>query len=714
MSAAFQIFTQPSQQALDTAANVLSGATLTFTLTGTSTPTNAYSNSTLVTPVANPLAANSAGVWIPIFLDPAIVYRIVLKTAAGAVLQTWDPANEQVLTAASLSTLLTQTLIGQKLYPQTAGEIAALPTAVVPTNTVYPPGEGLRQGANTVPGTTDMSTALQAAIDGADDVQAQVFLRDDIALAKPLLIRTTSQQNVAIVGNGRVSTILRPTAADIKVAPVSINALIINQNNNGHLHLSGVRCLDAAAYTGKFLYCLEGGGSDASGQALFSAVVDDCWFGFSSNNSGIFHGGFSNLMVARCVFESTKSGCFLIEGAGNSDHQYIGNVMNACYDSFLYGAADTVTKATITVDTLHAYQHLRGPLIEIKNVTGLRINNVILEPDAANVGTTGIAKLTDSNFSLTNINCLSRAGVPRAATCLEFVNAATGKIANVRTDATTGVKFSGTGALDLTFDNCDFSGCDNAVDWNSGTLSGKVTFRNCRFNDSQHYGLLVTAGTMSFDLTLINCEVVNAGLSGTATDRNFDLSTSGKVRLIRCKIGQDNGSAAATHYIRAQGSGTFEVIDPIPVGTPPTAFVTGSQTIKFDGVNSDMAGMIAFTPSLGGNTTYSVQVGYWMIARRVLYFWGQLTVTAIGTGSPNTISGLPYASSATSNLNGGGVIFEISGSNVNLTAAPTLLIGSNATSATIKGFTAAAAADGSVSVMANGTNVRFQGSYPLP
>jgi hypothetical protein len=90
----YQIFTQPSQQALDTAANVLSGATLTFSLTGTSTPTDAFSDPTLTTPVANPLSANAAGVWIPIFLDPTVTYRIVLKTAAGAVLQTWDPANE--------------------------------------------------------------------------------------------------------------------------------------------------------------------------------------------------------------------------------------------------------------------------------------------------------------------------------------------------------------------------------------------------------------------------------------------------------------------------------------------------------------------------------------------------------------------------------------------------------------------------------------------
>lgn len=125
---AFQIFTQPSQQALDTAANVLSGATLTFSLTGTSTPTNAYSNSTLATPVSNPLSANAAGVFIPVFLDPLVVYRVVLKTQAGAVLQTWDPANENLIS------YFTQAVIGGLLYPRTAAELAA---GVTPVNYAY-------------------------------------------------------------------------------------------------------------------------------------------------------------------------------------------------------------------------------------------------------------------------------------------------------------------------------------------------------------------------------------------------------------------------------------------------------------------------------------------------------------------------------------------------------------------------------------------------
>jgi hypothetical protein len=155
----FQIFTQPSQQALDTTASVLSGATLTFTLTGTSTPTDAYSDSALTIPVSNPLSADSAGVWIPIFLDPEVVYRVVLKTQAGAVLKTWDPANEDTLSG------ITQEFIGVRLFPRTAKEVSA---SVTPSSYIYDTTDYtnvMRYVTNTVDGVNSQAAAVQKAFD---------------------------------------------------------------------------------------------------------------------------------------------------------------------------------------------------------------------------------------------------------------------------------------------------------------------------------------------------------------------------------------------------------------------------------------------------------------------------------------------------------------------------------------------------------------------
>lgn len=566
---------------------------------------------------------------------------------------------------------------------------------------------------NTAPGTTDMAPSIQASIDAATASAAQVQVENLNRLSKPLIIRTTTVQGIGIVGDSRVSTTLQPAAANIATAPESVNALIINKNNNPHLHLRGLEYFDNVAYTGVLLYCTENGGADGLAQALFSGVFDDLWLSPSSNNSGCFRGGFSNLRVSKCTFESIKTGCFIIEGAGNSDQQYVGNVMNACFDSFIYGAIDTTTKAMISVNGLHAYQHMRGPLIQINNGVEMSFHNIIVEANSSNFGSIGLFYFQDcidvecSHFTATTAN-----GEPKCATGITIVNGFTGKFSNGKITATTGVQFSGTGALDVTFDNVDFSGCDTAVNWLSGTLSGKVILRGCRLNDNQHYGLLVSAGTMSFDLTLIDCEIVNAGLSGTTTDRNMDINTSGAVRLIRCKIGQNNVGAAAAVYIRAVGSGTFDIIDPIIVGTPPTSLTTGSQTVSWDGVDSSMPGMPQFVPSLGGTATYTVQQGHWSLKNKTVSFRGRITVNAIGSGSANTISGLPWTSHGT--YAGGGVVEQMSGSNVSVTAAPTLLIAAGGTSAVLKGFTAAAVADATVNCMTSATDIIFFGQYPVP
>lgn len=61
---------------------------------------------------------------------------------------------------AIIGATLSQSVVGQFLYPQSAAELAA---AITPTNYQYEPGNVLRYGTNTVPGTTDMSTAFQRA-----------------------------------------------------------------------------------------------------------------------------------------------------------------------------------------------------------------------------------------------------------------------------------------------------------------------------------------------------------------------------------------------------------------------------------------------------------------------------------------------------------------------------------------------------------------------
>ena len=65
-----------------------------------------------------------------------------------------------------------------------------------------------------------------------------------------------------------------------------------------------------------------------------------------------------------------------------------------------------------------------------------------------------------------------------------------------------------------------------------------------------------------------------------------------------------------------------------------------------------------WTPNVGGNATYTVQVGRYVKVGSQVTAWGQMTINVLGTGSNADISGLPFTSANISdNLGGGGISF---------------------------------------------------------
>jgi hypothetical protein len=146
---AFQLFTLPKQTNLDASANVLAGAKAAFFLTNSSTPHDTYTTSALSIAHQNPVVADANGVFAPIYLDPEIVYKLTLTTAADALLYTVDPCNDQ---------LLSQAVVGNFLYPQTQKEIAV---SVEPDLTAYPEGD-LRRYDVTASGTDETTEIVDA------------------------------------------------------------------------------------------------------------------------------------------------------------------------------------------------------------------------------------------------------------------------------------------------------------------------------------------------------------------------------------------------------------------------------------------------------------------------------------------------------------------------------------------------------------------------
>jgi hypothetical protein len=122
------------------------GARLYFYTSGTSAAVNVYTDSALTTAHSVPVTADSGGVFAPIYVNPTVSYRVVLKNSAGSTVWDVDP-----FPANSFET-----------YPQTTAETAA---SVTPTDYDYPAGDVRRYGWVSGGSAATNATALQQALD---------------------------------------------------------------------------------------------------------------------------------------------------------------------------------------------------------------------------------------------------------------------------------------------------------------------------------------------------------------------------------------------------------------------------------------------------------------------------------------------------------------------------------------------------------------------
>jgi hypothetical protein len=395
-----------------------------------------YADTALTIPVAQPVKTQGG-----LFVRSGSPTRIYVAVTDYSIVIT-DKNGELVYSATNVAEAF-QLDWQDIVYPQTASETAAatIPGNVVPANLFMSYGWATRFKTNTNPSATDMVTAIQTAMDAADRTYPEVFLTSELAISKPLIIRAASQQNLSLIGTGRVSTILNPLSANISVAPDNVNAMIINKSNAGALHMRHVRFLDNAGYVGKALYCVEGGADPLDqAQALFSATFDDIWWGFSTNNSGFCQGGFSNLLVFGCVTESSKNATWWLKGVGNGDQSYTDNICNNGYDHFLYQDPDDNLAAIIKVCGLKLYQWQRDTAINLCKAVEVQLTQIDVEVDPANVGSTGVARLKNvlelqaSQLMTVKTNTNTRAAIGL------YLNGVRGKISDSVFEASTGIE----------------------------------------------------------------------------------------------------------------------------------------------------------------------------------------------------------------------------------------------------------------------------------
>lgn len=92
----------------------------------------------------------------------------------------------------------------------------------------------------------------------------------------------------------------------------------------------------------------------------------------------------------------------------------------------------------------------------------------------------------------------------------------------------------------------------------------------------------------------------------------------------------------------------------------------------------------AWTPSVGGNATYTLQDGRYVKIGKLVNVSGKLIINVLGTGSQSTISGLPFTQESTSNgLTGTGSPSYWDGFNVNAIAVNTNCVNNTTTFYTV-------------------------------
>jgi hypothetical protein len=131
-----------------------------------------------------------------------------------------------------------------------------------------------------------------------------------------------------------------------------------------------------------------------------------------------------------------------------------------------------------------------------------------------------------------------------------------------------------------------------------------------------------------------------------------------------------------------------------------SATANGSGTTTSEVLDDYEAG--TWTPSVGGDATYTTQLGQYTKIGRQVTAKLDLTINTIGTGSANAISGLPFANNATLTAD-----FTVSYF-TSLAVSPVFLggfVGGSATSLNLNGLTAAGASVSTLNALGNGARI---------
>lgn len=251
----------PIQKFFDNNGNPLNGGLLFTYVAGTTTKIATYTDSTGGTPNTNPVVLNfrgEANVW----LDPTLTYKFTLAPVGDT-----DPPSKPIWTVDNIASgvtlaTLTQQILGQILYRRTANEIAA---GVTPVQFFYPPGNVLRYGVNTSPGTTNMTTAFNNAWLAYKDI----YFPEGIYLVDTLTLPSTYYQR-SLVGDGPGLSVLKQSSANGDVIAGTSSG-----NAEHSLKLQDFSIVGTLGGTGNGIFLPANGGNPMSNMIVRRVTINN-------------------------------------------------------------------------------------------------------------------------------------------------------------------------------------------------------------------------------------------------------------------------------------------------------------------------------------------------------------------------------------------------------------------------------------------------------
>ena len=196
--------------------------------------------------------------------------------------------SDATLTSDIVNSFLTAAGVGAVLYPRTAAEISA---GVTPTNYQYEPGNVLRYGTNTTPGTTDITSAVSSAF-SVSATHTTILPQETMLITSELTVPAYGK----VIGGGRNSCLKKGFNGDLLSLGKhsSVSSFRIDGNK--------------ASYTGRGIVVSEGGGGATTAnqgqQFLFNIIIDEC-SGYPLEYTGASFGWQS--VALRCQFSNYGS-----------------------------------------------------------------------------------------------------------------------------------------------------------------------------------------------------------------------------------------------------------------------------------------------------------------------------------------------------------------------------------------------------------------------